>query len=108
MDRPIFPSIFTPRDCARGKVIGSVVVIVVVVVVVVDTIKFGIHIWASALLVSTTKRLSFAENWLQLLQIHTIPLVLQFAVFADQVMLFVLHHLRMPIYNGDAQLFAYT
>ena len=69
--------------------ISSVVVIVVVVVVVVDTNSAYLNIWASALLVSAMKRLPFVENWLQLLQIHSIPLV--FAVFADEVMLFVVH-----------------
>ena len=32
----VHPSIFTPRSCARGKVIGRVVVVIVVVVVVIS------------------------------------------------------------------------
>ena len=85
--------IIASRDCARGKLIGSVVVVsslpraidcargkVIgsVVVVVVDTNSADLNIWASSLLVSATKRLPFAENWLQLLQIHSIPLCLQY------------------------------
>ena len=52
-------SFVTPRDCARGKMIGSVIVIVVIVV---DTNSADLNIWASALLVSATKQLPFARK----------------------------------------------